>query len=94
VLIGGFSQSQFFQQVFEAGVSLLRAGATVSISAYEGSLAHQTVALGDLFNSMLPANEQDLSKVMAGSCSLRLYAQADQEKRDQFSQMLTESFRG
>ncbi len=55
VLTGGLSQSEFFQQVFSAGIELLNPDAKVLISARKGPLRYQTAAYGALLNAMRPA---------------------------------------
>jgi len=70
VLTGGLSQSRFFQQVFEAGISLLDEKATVLRSARTGPLAYQTAAYGAVLNSMLPGCQHDLRLLVEQNCLL------------------------
>jgi len=53
VITGGLSQSQFFQNVLEAGLSLLLPRAKVVVSNRCGPLASQSATLGALINAMV-----------------------------------------
>jgi len=66
VLTGGLSQSEFFQQVFHEGISLVLPQASVRLSGRRGPLRYKTSAYGALINAELPRHGS-LAAIHAGS---------------------------
>jgi len=73
VLTGGISQSEFFQQVFRAGIEILAPGADVKLSDRKGPLRYKTSAYGAMVNASMPQHGGKLSNIhaMPGQFPLR-----------------------
>jgi len=73
VLTGGISQSEFFQQVFRAGIELLAPGADVKVSDRKAPLRYKTSAYGSMVNASMPKHGGKLSNIhaMPGQFPLR-----------------------
>lgn len=84
VLTGGLSQSEFFQQVFQAGVQLLAPGAKVLVSARKGPLRYQTAAYGALLNAMRPEDPHAATQL----CPTRPAKQAAKGASDHLKYLL------
>lgn len=65
VLTGGLSQSDFFQRVFAAGIQLLDAGKSVSVSGRTGPLRYKTSAFGAVLNARMPEWQYGLDNIPA-----------------------------
>jgi sugar (pentulose or hexulose) kinase len=78
VLTGGLSQSEFFQQVFHAGIKLLVPSAKVLISARKGPLRYQTAAYGALLNAMRPEDVHAARRL----CPTRAAKHAEKKTRE------------
>ena len=90
VLTGGLSQSEFFQQVFQAGVQLLAPGAKVLISARKGPLRYQTAAYGALLNAMRPEDPHAATQL----CPTRSAKQAAKGASDHLKYLLRRGCKG